>query len=1501
VLEDGGGRPGAGQEALIRSAFRGWRDSLIDLSAANRLLNLKPSRSGVIEVMRPAADDILTRLRTGGTFTFRSLKPWLAGPDPDPAAAAGGERAPGAGALPPPAPYILDTSKDPYDLDAALRALMRRSDQVYLDRGLPSLYLTFGTVTWPSRDGSRYPSPLLLVPARLAVTEPALPPMLEPADDDAIINPALSLLLAQCGIALPPAQDMTLAGLLGAAHASVSALDGWQVSESAALACFSFSKEAIYQDLREHEDQIAAHPAVRALAAPGPGTAVPAAGYRSGRHAAAGGPPPARVPPVVLDADSSQRACIAAALGGHSFIVNGPPGTGKSQTIANMIGALLHDGRTVLFMSDKAAALDVVRDRLSGAGLGGYLLELHSQQAARHEVAASLARALSTAPAGPAVPADAQAAQRLREQLTAYADSLHRVRDPLGYSLHDVLTMIASLQAVPAAPSTGPAPVDLTADALAEVRHLAEALAGAWRPAEQGRSFPWRGVTERGSLDDRLYQAASALEALSRVVRVNQTLADATGLTRPSDAQALAGLLDHLLAWPEGLPDGWLTVDTLDAVDAAVAQLAAALGTIAAGESQAARAAGIPWSSIPAPATLPAADLAPLAALSPACADVSGLAADQITGVVQAFSASAETLETQLGNLSGLAGMLGLRPPVTFTDASDLLTLTQLAGEPDRAERPWLSVPGYQAASAAGQALYDAHRALADAEAAASPYFTADALRHDVAGLAQRFMNEYRRLGRLSGDYRADRKTVAAFTQPGVTPEVAQEQLGLAAAWQQAAEAVTAAELAHAPALTPHYTGRSTDFARLGRALNHAATALRCARGQDLSQAAGYLCRDAAPNRVAVSIGAEIRHELSAWQAGLAAAPAIAPRPELLDAAITDAIRWLRAHLAPLRAASEFTRAVGEALGRSLSFGQAQQVIKLREAAGAAHAQLAARDEDFREVCGQLYAGPATDVMALRDALEWARHLRTVMGNGPGPLTPAQLSAAESAVPSDRVAKASDAWRDACGALLAAFSPQRRQELTVELDDFAGGDELLEAMFKDTSGRDEWHAYQAARAALASHRLDGAVDFCATERVTRAQIPLVIERALLQDWAEHQLRTDPALAPLRAAGRDGLVSEYQRLDRAVAALAADDIIRACNARRPSGDSREAALIQHEAGKQGQQLPVRDLIGQAPRVIQAIKPCFLLPPVAVSRCLPPGLRFDVVIVDEASQLSPADVLPGVYRGSALVLAGDSKQLPPATRAVSAVLDEGEEPPAQAGPAAGPVSILDLAVESGAFPQFPLRWHYRSRHEALFAFANSAFYAGRVLPVARGGEPGAGVELLYGNGTCRQAGAGDNPQEAARVVQRIIHHISTRPGLSLGVVAFTQAQAATIEAALVKARKQRPELDRFFTAGRLRGFFIKDAESVQGDERDVLIVSVGYGPDEQGQFTADSGPLSGQGGWRRLNVATTRARYRTEIVASIRPGDIPGSATGDGARQLRRYLSYAARNSPGRSAR
>ena len=514
-----------------------------------------------------------------------------------------------------------------------------------------------------------------------------------------------------------------------------------------------------------------------------------------------------------------------------------------------------------------------------------------------------------------------------------------------------------------------------------------------------------------------------------------------------------------------------------------------------------------------------------------------------------------------------------------------------------------------------------------------------------------------------------------------------------------------------------------------------------------------------------------------------------------------------------------------------------------------------------------------------------------------GPLSASQAQVVLGATPSDSLDGVSGRWQRAAKALLDAFAKARHGELAAVLDDYARAADLIKRLRDDIGGQVEWHDYQRARKRLARFKLTDAIDFCIAERVSAGQVPQVIERAMLQAWADYHLQTDKALQATRAMDRDAVVTEYRELDRELVSSAVGTIIQACNERRPRADIGAAATIRTEANKQKRHMPIRTLLERTATVSQRLKPCFMMSPLSVSQFLPPGLTFNVVIFDEASQVSPGDAISCMYRGKALILAGDEKQLPPTRFFSAGAGDDDDEWSDDASTATDFESVLNLAKGSGAFRSLTLRWHYRSRHESLIAFSNASFYEGRLItfPGALSVGPDIGVELRHVDGIYRRGTTRDNPVEAAEVAARVLHHYDTRPGMSLGVVTFSEAQATAIEAAIRLALQSRPDLDRSLDEeDRLQGFFVKSLESVQGDERDVLIFSIGYGPDENGKLTLNFGPLNRSGGWRRLNVAVTRAKYRVEVVSSIRAADLPeDDAAAQGVRDLRRYLDYAER--------
>jgi hypothetical protein len=1475
----------------LTAALGVWREGLVNLSGVNRLIKFKASKSSALVIDSPEPDFILSGLRTGAKWLFMGSEVQ----EQDECAIANEALLRTVRAT-----YrdrVLHTPRPEKEIGTVLRGLMRRANAELLDRGLSVLYLAFGMLLWADVDGTGMASPLLLVPVTLISRGPKSTPELAPGQDDTVVNPSLVLRMREFGIELPNIDDiaeLSVAGLLARIREAVATEEGWAVEPTVVLSTFSFHKEAMYRDLLENEATVLAHPVVRALATKDPGNQSGEFIFEPVEPSDIDRVAPPEDTPLVLDADSSQRAAIAAAIAGRSFVMDGPPGTGKSQTIANMIGALLHAGRTVLFVSEKAAALEVVRNRLADAGLENYLLELHSHKASRKEVATALAHSLdniTVAPPGMEALSRSSLVDR-RTRLNDYASAMNEMREPLHLSLHYVLGMLADMSSLPSAPMPETPPADLTQGEYQAVQEITIQLERSWRPAAQGQSYLWRNVVDDSSLEIRLYQAESALEELAGTVAGNSGLAAAFALTKPSDAMTIVSLLNQQhLNRPAQTPDWWLMADDWAAVRDARDRLAAAIDDIDFAEFAVLERSGVVWTVLPELTSLPAPARVPPGqeklTLGPATSAMCSETADR-------FEEVATGLARRLDSLRGMSRQFGLPDVVLFADADRVLALAELVHAPNRPLREWTTPSFFAAARDAADVLQSSLRELADAEAAAVPVFTGEALAAPVAELRDRFEHRYQGLKKLSGDYRADKKTLTGLLTAGTKFKQGLHHLPAAVDWVAAVRRYDAAVVQHAGVLGHYWRGRETDFTSIADALGVTNRVFELVGGQAVPQALGeYLCT-VEPNSAHRTVIDEIRHELQAWKSSLVPPPALWGRPELVLEPIDRSIDWLRGHLEPLRQTAERISAVDHTTGRKHSLSEAEEILTLRGTAAEAHANLRAETDTYTETFAAYFDGADSDLPQLNSGLDWAQQTRDIAG---GALTQAQVDALVASRPAHSLSAAAQKWASAADRIINAFHLDRHAEFRRELDDYANAAGFISDLKEDSTGQEEWFAYTKARTDLAKYGLDTTIDFCIEQRVPADQVPRVIERSLLRSWADHTIHNDTRVRPLLESDRSALVQEYRQLDKLLILTATSDIIRATNTRRPSVAAiGEPGVIRREGMKKSRHLPVRELIARTRNTSLAIKPCFMMSPLAVSQYLPADMNFDVVIFDEASQVTPGDAINCVYRGKSLVLAGDDKQLPPTSffERVEADTDDDDDET----DAADFQSVLELAKGSGAFNDLRLNWHYRSRHEGLIAFSNYKFYDGKLVtyPSAHSEGPDVGVQFFHTNGVYRRGGGADNPLEAVRVAERVIEHFTTRPALTLGVVTFSVAQADAIIDAIDKARESRRDLDRFFDGNdRLNAFFVKSLESVQGDERDVIIFSIGYGPDEAGKITTNFGVLNKPKGWRRLNVAITRARRRVEVVASARAGDIPPS-TNENVEYLRAYLDYAERGQP-----
>ncbi|TJZ99175.1 AAA domain-containing protein [Actinacidiphila oryziradicis] len=341
---------------------------------------------------------------------------------------------------------------------------------------------------------------------------------------------------------------------------------------------------------------------------------------------------------------------------------------------------------------------------------------------------------------------------------------------------------------------------------------------------------------------------------------------------------------------------------------------------------------------------------------------------------------------------------------------------------------------------------------------------------------------------------------------------------------------------------------------------------------------------------------------------------------------------------------------------------------------------------------------------------------------------------------------------------------------------------------------------------------------------------------------------------------------------------------------------QSTLVRAQAHRKSRHLPLRRLVDKAPDVLLAAKPCWAMSPLVVSRVLPATRLFDVVIFDEASQVMPHDAITSIMRARQVIVAGDPHQLPPTDffqRVLSGADHRDDDPEDDSAPAVFE-SLLDMLCSR--LPHVhTLKWHYRSRDERLIAFSNHAIYNDRLVTFP-GTTLDSPIRLETVDAHARLGQSGSVPEEVQRVVELALDHATHQPRLSLGVITMGQRHADRINLALRQALEDRPELQEFFSpdAGPRKRFFTKNLEQVQGDERDAIILSIGYGKAANGRLSMTFGPLNNDGGERRLNVAITRARQSMTVVSSFTHHDFdPGklkNTRNRGPELLRAFLEY-----------
>ncbi|WP_425667728.1 DUF4011 domain-containing anti-phage protein Hhe (plasmid) [Vibrio tubiashii] len=1457
-------------------------------------------------------------------------------------------------------------------LHRAVKKLASEAKTAIEETGNNILFLCLGFLEWVDQADSSKPrlAPLYMLPVSIEkdYRKGVVTYHIQYNGEDIIQNLILrEKLLQEFGLTLPDLVDPdnedrlltpeeyfeAVSALLARKHNDVVVRE-WAVRRYATLATLSLGKLLMYRDLDPRNwpdgaDNLLEHDVIRRFFYDGELTASDGMGTqgndRDDSYVLDDVADLHDDFPMIEDADSSQMSVVIDALNGKNLVVEGPPGTGKSQTITNLIAAALSQKKSVLFVAEKQAALEVVKRRMDKTGLGDFCLDLHSDKAKKRLVLDEFKQRLSNAPhfhySHSEYGREVERYERAREKLQCYVRWINREWKQTGLTIHEILMAATRYQeAVSPLKFSDVAPESLSGDQFSV-----------------------------GALDDKLEQLEVFYDYLSRV---SQQLPDAgnwashpwfgvenkalSGHDPDQVCQVLAQWNDALMVWRDRLVDvthqHHLTIQhhlSLTELDALITQ----------------------WYAIPLPHRH--TDIPALAKLTVSTSEALDAFVAQHQQAAQWYGELSGTFTSGLVNdlarideveaaLRGLA-QLGVDTQTHFDDLAR--ALTQLAEMMERlghietsyrelsphlpeAIQPllathWSGLKELEtflslAASLPAQhlgardALFDnealpefmrsfveEHHALVTQGNALAQTFLIDAL--PCVELLQQYAAELAQTtwwSWLQPSWRATQQAVRQFTRAATfEPHAMATQLSAAADWS-ARRTGFAEDTRNNQLLKQHFHGLDTDVdlvSTMALWYQRVRTEYGIGFGQRVALAQALF-----------TLPVEVFRGLqSLYEHGLVIELEALRKARQRLASVLTSVECLTQSEIVLGAKPYPLTQLHESFSHQLALCQHYLLD-----AGLSQSQLRAQikvcqslrhlldDMPDHDVCAPIFSEPLdlsvtktgstpAGLEVITDTLSYAAKVKRVCGQGQIAALIQRQSDPQSIHALQALGETlAQEWRqvlDAEAQFIALTGAQRACWLQHSGDGLSTVIERNQRALHSEQWLDGWLKYLFAKQRMETggYRLLNRYLSQQPHSITFAQDAMKF--ATYQCLAREIYQTQPELSQMSGHEQTALQQQFAKYDeqlkvwqrRRVAARAADRPVPAGTRGAKASSYSEQALLQREIDKKTRHISIRNLVTRAGRAMLALKPCFMMSPMAVAKYLPPGqLDFDLVIMDEASQVKPQDALSCFARGKQIVVVGDSKQLPPTAFFEKSLSNDVNVHGDETGVIDEAESILDAV--SAYFDKRQLRWHYRSRHGSLIEFSNHKFYHGNLVvfpsPYDQCEDYGIKFHPIEEGRFINNVNQG----EAHEVVAAIKAHLMQRPHESLGIVAMNSKQRDLIEANLESAIHQDPSLRAAYLANLMSDdpLFIKNLENVQGDERDVIFISFTYGPQEKGSTDIPQrfGPINGASGWRRLNVLFTRAKQRIHVFSSMTADQIVLTDSSSlGVQSLKGYLQYA----------
>ncbi len=1387
----------------------------------------------------------------------------------------------------------------PETLENKLRGLMTKERTWLQETGIGVLFVAFGFLEWAEQSVEKASlAPLVLLPVGIARERTKDGPEFwvsssgEPPEGNAVLAEMLRRLRS---IVLPEFEGGSIEQYMKDVRAVSPEGMTWKIRRQVAFGVFPSARMAIYHDL--DTEKTAHHQASvvqKLLNGPAPaGDALPYAPD----HDTDAPDIETDVPFLVKDADCSQVSAVADVIRGDDLAVEGPPGSGKSQTIVNTIAAALAKGRRVLFVAEKTAALDVVRARLEEVGLGEFVLSLQAERASREAVIEALRKRLKMDPPAKTVEFERRAEdlRTTRDQLGSYLKLLGEPVGSTGLTIHGVLGhAMGSTERLRDAPSVFRDPPDMGLENLHAgerdvVLKKAEAISIAWGEVKGAKTY-WRGIqTDRSdpiALNRILERSALAAQACEETARQRQQL-EAYGLTATATRSELKAL-SHTL---ESMLQGLETCDRNCIIRLCTVE-----------------------------------DMMPVQSFSHLCRDHTTRASE--LSAILTDPAEPSALE-RLGELQDLCSRLNLESIDPTALGSRLAALDADCATLGRHYADWIRFQGVapDAAKAPLGSIQRAQRLIDEAgpnilslrtSANADPAswsVIGDSLQR-LSGLRRR-KEEISKIIRLPQNASSDQILEYAAVLQGAGPlsffsrkfRSARKFYRVLSRRRRYHRARAVRDLRllgdlrtdldrfHQNmrlrnALGPMFRGLDTNEQQANRLLEYyAGIDEQLAGGENLGLRQLLRAGDFDSLQSLPRFNGEIAADSIA---------ALKERLQLVEAR-RDALREAMGQLRSLNALFRDPGAVHPStlsdLQKSLTTLQ-QTTKRLNE------------DKTVAQLLHPIFDGVRTDPSTLEQHLGLSTLVRE-QGSLAQVIIPLIkenrladcLTGLANVVESDQPAlEALNAFDQMTG-LLSVLDSSRDG-----IQDFAALAAHLRNAVGDIDGLRSHANLSVSRQGIEGQGVDWALDALLKEDKGLEDLRDLLEAAMDRQLVDRVYREHgDVLTSHRGTHLDDLRRRFADLDLRVSNLGRSKLRSHLfwNCAPPTGQSTgpkrnwtEKSLVDNEVNKQRNYISVRDLVMRSGRALQELKPVWMMSPLAVAQYLPAhAIKFDLCIIDEASQMRPEDAIGALARAGQAMVVGDTNQLPPSNQFQRTVDDDGLTTDEDDG--IDPVdeeSILELANRA-LRPVRRLRWHYRSRHSALIAFCNQEIYDNDLVlfPAPSEDREDRGVRLVPVEGGYRK---GTNPTEAEVMVKAAILFMEQNPNRSLGIVTMNQKQRDLIIEALDQAIDASDAAAAYIRTweernGGLEPLFVKNLENVQGDERDVIFIGTVYGPERPGGPVLQRfGPINQKNGHRRLNVLFTRAKEQIVTFTSMKATDIRVDENSPrGVRMLRGWLEYS----------